>query len=789
MNMRLATMCAASGLAAAMASAQPRFVAIPGFVSGVSDGGNVVVGSNGENAYRWVRSGNTATLVFLEGAKGGTPTCSADGSRVACDIENGEAGSLLNGYAATNIVSGRWSTTGGFANLGVFTTPTPIPGIGTPIPPGYLNTPSGISEDGNIVVGLAYVLGGDPFSAFRGFRADVASGTLISLPQLGGQGSRAYCVSGNGLVIGGFDRSPLSSADRPSIWRFNPLDSTFSQYVFDTPNDDVGQIRASNFDGSQLAGSSTAFPDQLVRWDWNGATYVPTALGTMNGFVTVSGMTRDGSVIVGTTGSFFFGQFPFIWTAATGMVDLNAYLVGLGITGLPAGANIGSALSISPDGAAITVGGFGSPSGVVYLTGGPECVGLLEVEAPNLTEVSACNPTAILNVSVAGSGPFLYQWRKNGFNISDGETGTGSTIFGATGPQVFINGAGLADAGSYDCVVSNACSTITSSARVITTLPPDPHDTCATALEASGTGTFSLAMCGAYINESPASCVAGPQAADVWIRYTPSTTGDYRITTCDQPGYDTILSVYNSCGGAETACNGDFCFSLASIDRIALTAGVPIYVRLGVGFVAPPEPVQVTFGTVGPAPANDLCENAEILPGAGSFPLDSSNAGRDGTSSCGFDTGRDVWFRYTAPSRGNATFTTCGSLFDTVLAVFTDCGGAERGCDNNAFVDGCTFQSIISDLPMNAGTSVLVRVAGSDQSVGGTGTLNVTFVESTGCIADFNGDGDLNPDDLGDFINCYFEAPPCAGADFNLDGGIDPDDLGDYINVYFAGCP
>lgn len=56
------------------------------------------------------------------------------------------------------------------------------------------------------------------------------------------------------------------------------------------------------------------------------------------------------------------------------------------------------------------------------------------------------------------------------------------------------------------------------------------------------------------------------------------------------------------------------------------------------------------------------------------------------------------------------------------------------------------------------------------------------------CPGDFNRDDALNPDDLGDFINCYFSAPPCERADFNDDGSIDPDDLGDYINAYFSGC-
>lgn len=64
-----------------------------------------------------------------------------------------------------------------------------------------------------------------------------------------------------------------------------------------------------------------------------------------------------------------------------------------------------------------------------------------------------------------------------------------------------------------------------------------------------------------------------------------------------------------------------------------------------------------------------------------------------------------------------------------------------------------------------------------------------TCAEVAGCCTpDFNRDGDLNPDDLSDYIACYFAAPPCVQADFNADGFADPDDLSDYIAAYFGGC-
>ncbi|MGD9690740.1 MAG: hypothetical protein AB7K52_14680 [Phycisphaerales bacterium] len=74
-------------------------------------------------------------------------------------------------------------------------------------------------------------------------------------------------------------------------------------------------------------------------------------------------------------------------------------------------------------------------------------------------------------------------------------------------------------------------------------------------------------------------------------------------------------------------------------------------------------------------------------------------------------------------------------------------------------------------------------------ALGGADARGIVYLEGDdACPADFNGDGNVDPDDLGDFINCYFGVPPCDGADFNDDGNVDPDDLGDFINIYFAGC-
>ena len=68
------------------------------------------------------------------------------------------------------------------------------------------------------------------------------------------------------------------------------------------------------------------------------------------------------------------------------------------------------------------------------------------------------------------------------------------------------------------------------------------------------------------------------------------------------------------------------------------------------------------------------------------------------------------------------------------------------------------------------------------------GSVTSNEATLTICAADFNCDGDLNPDDLADYIGAYFAQPEGAGSDFNADGTTDPDDLADFIGAFFAGC-
>ena len=78
--------------------------------------------------------------------------------------------------------------------------------------------------------------------------------------------------------------------------------------------------------------------------------------------------------------------------------------------------------------------------------------------ATNPTPVTVCaGLPASFSVSATGTAPLSYQWRKGGIAIP-----------GQTSNTLSIAAAVAGDAGSYDCVVTNACATVTSAAATLT---------------------------------------------------------------------------------------------------------------------------------------------------------------------------------------------------------------------------------------------------------------------------------------------------------------------------------
>jgi hypothetical protein len=156
-------------------------------------------------------------------------------------------------------------------------------------------------------------------------------------------------------------------------------------------------------------------------------------------------------------------------------------------------------------------------------------------------------------------------------------------------------------------------------------------------------------------------------------------------------------------------CNGIFSQSNQSALNAPFT--IPWY-QITVSPGAPP---------ISGPPANDNCASAAPLS-VGTINANIGTASHDGTASC--DTGglasKDLWYAFTAsPAGGLLGLSTCGSVgIDTVVTVFSGCGGSELACNDDCGGSPCGGPtSCISGLALSPNQVVLVRV--SDKGLGG----------------------------------------------------------------------
>ena len=200
-------------------------------------------------------------------------------------------------------------------------------------------------------------------------------------------------------------------------------------------------------------------------------------LGSLGENVLLSNIrvSADGSTVVGSSGTPGGQVRPFLWTAQTGMLNLQTYLPSIGVN--LTGWSLCSAMDISADGRTIVGNACGSPGGtagfIIHLPAVlPMCITLGAV-----SDTRACLGSATFSVTATGTGPFTYQWRRNSILIDTSPSGNPTA---ATGTLMLTN-LTAADAATFDCIVSNACGTATSNAATLRICTADFN--CSGALE------------------------------------------------------------------------------------------------------------------------------------------------------------------------------------------------------------------------------------------------------------------------------------------------------------------
>ena len=199
--------------------------------------------------------------------------------------------------------------------------------------------------------------------------------------------------------------------------------------------------------------------------------------------------------------------------------------------------------------------------------------------------------------------------------------------------------------------------------------------------------------------------------ASVWYRWTAPANGLAKLSTCGSE-FDTLLAAYtgNAIGNLdEVESNNDSCGTRSSIS-FAAVQGVTYSIAVdGSNGATGGFTLQLRLGP----PNDDFADALELTGDTGG--IEGTNVGASSEVNEP-DGGNSVWYRWTAPSSGWATFETCGSPFDTILAAFT---GAELA--NLQFVawddDNCAPGSRIV-FEATAGFTYSVALSGYDGAEG-----------------------------------------------------------------------
>ena len=176
-------------------------------------------------------------------------------------------------------------------------------------------------------------------------------------------------------------------------------------------------------------------------------------------------------------------------------------------------------------------------------------------------------------------------------------------------------------------VIDGESRTGTSTTNLTVRPAPSANDNCANATAISSlpyTSPASFIAGNAAALDSAAMCSTG--AYDVWYTYTATTSGTHRISTdiglaTGNNVNDTVIAVYDACGGTRLACDDDSGLGLQSQLDFVMTAGTTYYIQ------------AAKYGTGAPANADSLGIFMNVLstPPTATVTL-SPNSGTEGSS-------------------------------------------------------------------------------------------------------------------------------------------------------------
>jgi probable HAF family extracellular repeat protein len=294
---------------------------------GLSADGSVAVGVTDGVAWRWSIDGGFQALTPPSFQYTFTAAVSADGLTVVSSLVNPDSG---YNEAARWTADTDWQFLGGLPEGGAIDS--------------QLSTGWGVSGDGSIVVGLAWLSNGRA-EAFQWTDADGMVGLIGGQPSYS---SRASRISADGSTIVGF-YGTQSFDRRPTRWINGGAPDLFL-------GDVLGEATATSSDGSIIVGGAIP-PDGFTREaftysDVNGWASLGVLDPTDPFSQSFANGVSDAGTVVGWSGDPVGLGSPltaFVWTGDDGMASANDYLAANGVN-IPSNYLISTVSCISADG-------------------------------------------------------------------------------------------------------------------------------------------------------------------------------------------------------------------------------------------------------------------------------------------------------------------------------------------------------------------------------------------------------------------------------------------------------
>jgi hypothetical protein len=290
---------------------------------------------------------------------------------------------------------------------------------------------------------------------------------------------------------------------------------------------------------------------------------------------------------------------------------------------------------------------------------------------------------------------------------------------------------------------------ITVAAGLIVALPayatPPSNDTFASAMVITGSsGTAGGTNVDATKETGEPNHAGNVGGASVWYSWTAPASGQATFTTAGS-SFDTLLAAYRGTivSGLTGVAANDDASSTTSTSQIsfAATGGVTYMIAVdgwsAAGGIPAKGAVTLNWSLGAPVagPANDMFASAQAVPGApGSVAGTNVNATKETgePNHAGNVGGASVWYSWTAPASGQATFTTAGSSFDTLLAAYRGTAvNALTGVAANDDANSTTSTSQIS-FAATGGVTYMIAVDGWSPAAGTPAKGTVTLSWSLG---------------------------------------------------------